>query len=40
MTQYDTINVKLYNSQLQKLKLGIQNGNVGSNNENKFLISS
>ena len=27
MTQYNTLNVKLSNSQLKKLKLGIKNGN-------------
>ena len=26
MTQYNTLNVKLSNSQLNKLKLGIENG--------------
>ena len=26
MTQYDTLNLKLSNSQLNKLKLGIKNG--------------
>ena len=47
MTQYNTLNVKLSNSQLNKLKLGIKNGTevtlkissdvVGdSNNENNF----
>ena len=47
MTQYDTLNVKLSNSQLNKLKLGIKNGTevtlkflsnvVGdSKNENNF----
>ena len=36
-TQYNTLNVKLYNSQLHKLKLGIQDVNVGSNDENNFL---
>ena len=48
MTQYNTLNVKLSNSQLNKLKLGIKNGtevplkfslNVVSkqNDENNFL---
>ena len=48
MTQYNTLNVKLSNSQLNKLKVGIKNGTevtlkissniVGdSNNENNFL---
>ena len=47
MTQYNTLNVKLSNSQLNKLKLGIKNGTeetlkissnpVGdSNDENNF----
>ena len=47
MTQYNTLNVKLSNSQLKKLKSGLKNGtevtlkltwNVigGSNNENNF----
>ena len=47
MTQYNTLNVKLLNSQLKKLKLGIKNGtevtlkissNVAgdSNDENNF----
>ena len=36
MTQYNTLNVKLYNSQLNKLKLAIKNGaeitlNISSN---------
>ena len=26
MTEYDTLNVKLFNSQLNKLKSGIKNG--------------
>ena len=49
MTQYNTLIVKLSNSQLDKLKLGIQNGtevtlkllsNVvrNSNDENNFLL--
>ena len=48
MTQYDTLNLKLSNSQLNKLKSGIKNGTevtlkpssnvVGdSNDENNFL---
>ena len=42
MTQYNTLNVKLSNSQLNKLKSGIKNGGevmvVGdSNDENNFL---
>ena len=47
MTQYNTLNIKLSNSQLNKLKSGIKNGsevtlelssNVGdSNDENNFL---
>ena len=48
MTQYNPLNVKLSNSQLNKLKSGIKNGtevtlrsssNIvgGSNDENKFL---
>ena len=47
MTQYDTLNIKLFNSQMNKLKSGIKNVNevtlkissnvVGdSNNENNF----
>ena len=43
MTQYNTLNVKLSNSQLNKLKSAIKNGTkltsnliVGSNNENNF----
>ena len=47
MTQYNTLNVKLFNSQLNKLKLGIKNDNevtlkissnvIGdSNGENNF----
>ena len=48
MTKYKTLNVKLSNSQLNKLKLGIKNGTkvtlnlpsnvvVDSNNETNFL---
>ena len=48
MTQYNTLNVKLSNSQLNKLKFGIKNGtevtfkissniNDDSNSENNFL---
>ena len=48
MTQYNTLNVKLCNSQLNKLKFGIKNGtevtfkissniNGDSNSENNFL---
>ena len=48
MTQYNTLNVKLSNSQLNKLKSGIKNGTevtlkiysnvvVVSNNKNNFL---
>ena len=48
MTQYNTLNLKLFNSQLHKWKLGIKNGtevtskispnDVGdSNDENNFL---
>ena len=48
MTQYNTLNVKLSNSQLNKLKFGIKNGtevtfkilsniNGDSNSENNFL---
>ena len=47
MTQYNTLNVKLFNSQLNKLKSGIKNNaevtlkissniNRNSNNENNF----
>ena len=31
MTQYNTLNVKLFNSQLTKLKSGIKNGSYWSN---------
>ena len=48
MTQYNTLNVKLFNLQLNKLKSGIKNGiavtlkfspnvNGDSNDENNFL---
>ena len=51
MTQYNTLNVKLCDSQLNKLKSGIKNGTDGtlylssnsiddSNNENNFLHKS
>ena len=51
MTQYNILNVKLSNLQLNKLKLGIKNGTevtlkissdfVGdSNDENKFLLTN
>ena len=50
MTQYNTLDVKLSNSQLNKLKLGIKNGTevtwkissnfvCDSNDENNFRIS-
>ena len=46
MTQYNTLNLKLSNLQLNKLKLGIKNSTevtnfVGdSNDENKFLLTN
>ena len=36
MTRYNTLNLNLFSSQLNKLKPGIKNNDEGSNNENNF----